>query len=1164
MKPDEDNCWYNGRDEFCKATYPGEYEFCSADYHRCVECTDDKHCPPERQYCDWDMECEECLVNAHCITGESCVMRNGHWVCRVMDCVDWKGEGEPNYCANNFGDRPLCDEEKRKCVECINPEDCKGERETCIDSVCVDESEMDCVQQIEAGFTNYCEVTFPERPVCHTRLRECVECEFDVHCESGNCSVTRCVAAEFECQGPEDCLSDRYKCVDHECIKKDCSDYDDPDAFCDTERGTGWRCLDKICVRCIDHEDCHNEFKKCFHNKCVDKKKKDECTEPDYPVQFCIRKYGVGWVCKDGECVKEEEIVKYPEDCRDYVSTIDANAYCLSVDPAKPSCDFDTGRCQECNLPRDCSWKCWNHKCIDCFNDDDCDRIMPRWTGKCTGSPDWKCVRRTCNEERDPDAFCRDQYGSGYTCEGEDCKLTDCDGRDSMCPEGFYCPERECIWGCRDERNCPDAKPHCSAEGSCVECLGPVHCGMGYDCDDYRCVKKEDCLRLDSLCPKNEWCNDDHCEEGCIDNRNCSDATPQCSQSTGKCEECVFDKHCEKGYDCDNFKCVWVGYDCTDDPDCPANWFCSNRFCVFGCNVSDENCGKETPHCSQQTGECEECWSDKHCEWWQICDDENRCIARKDNAECKEGDRKHGKRCRDGVWIAIECKGPEDCLGHEYCDDGICRDKERGCEVPADCPIGYWCDLSSKLSEFHKCVQQICGSHEDCPTGQGCDYAELGSKIRDNAETHCFSWRQYTCSDKDPCPEGWVCDRGSGKCVEAICGPGRPCQDDRYTCIDFGCVPRSCETRDDPVGYCIGELGPYGVCLEGNCVIMSCDYYSDPDLMCQETNDENWRCENKRCIDLGAKGGEDPRKYCGDVLGVDEAYWDFDERKCVVPDCNTVIDPDKLCAQLKDPRYKCRGDDCRRGREGEECEGRDECVTGLRCAGGRCTEKECITWEDCEDATKWCNHGVCEPLRTECEGQEDCRDDYHCDAGGNCIPNTCDDHYDCGEGECCSGAKECVPCQSMTCLYNFHCRQGWRCNMDTNRCQRVGCTINAQCEEGYYCDRDLGECVRIEEEARSCWKTNECPEGMECKGADYRTVWVQGGGKPGTYFEKRGDKGICVDKEERVIVIKGIRDFVTCNYCLGMIGKVFRIGEGGELRLPPYHDHCRCWPEEED
>ena len=403
-----------------------------------------------------------------------------------------------------------------------------------------------------------------------------------------------------------------------------------------------------------------------------------------------------------------------------------------------------------------------------------------------------------------------------------------------------------------------------------------------------------------------------------------------------------------------------------------------------------------------------------------------------------------------------------------------------------------------------------------------------------------------------------MCDRGSGKCVEAMCGPDRPCQDDRYECKDYRCVPKRCEDREDPEAFCIEEQGWYGRCLNGICVILDCSFYPDPDLMCQETLGENWRCVDKRCIDFGAgSGGGDPNKYCAELLGVEEAYWDFDKRSCEVPDCDTVSDPDSLCAQLKDPSYKCREGTCRHGRESEDCERREECVMGLRCAGGLCMEKECIRWQDCDDPEKWCNHGVCEPLRKECSGPEDCRDDYHCDAGGQCVPNDCDDHYDCGIGECCNAMNECVRCETMTCFYNFDCRRGWSCNTKTNRCQRVGCTVDSECEEGYYCDVDSGECKKLSDTV-GCWDDNDCPRDQVCKGGR-GTKWVQTEWPFGSIQKKT--KGICVDRAEEVVRIEGIDDERTCDYCRGMMG---RVGKEGEMKLPPYHNHCRCYGVYED
>lgn len=1166
MKLEEDNCYFNGRHEFCKATYPGQYEWCSSTYHRCAECTDDAHCPPGRPYCDWDLECEECLVSAHCSSGESCVMRNGRWVCRVKDCVDWQSEGVPNYCADNLPGTPICDLDKRVCVECVYPSDCKMERETCIDSKCVDESEMDCMDQIAAGFSNYCEVTSPELPVCHTRLRTCVECEFDRNCgamepKSRTCVGTRCVEWDWECELPEDCISDAFTCVQHKCVKKLCNEYDDPDAYCQDRHGKGWRCFNRECVRCVLDTDCNNIHKICVHQKCVDKEKAEpECTEPD-SEQFCLNKYGAGWDCKDGYCVEKEGIIiPVAGDCRPYLSSVNADAYCASVNPAKPHCDFDTGKCWECvsnEQPSHCPqlWTCWNHVCYECRELDGCP-----YGYKCSMAPDWSCVRIDCTDAENPDAWCGVMYGFGYTCVDAVCVMSDCDHEDARCPQGYYCPEHECIWGCDTNVNCPVERPHCSAENHCVECTGPVHCDDGYDCIEEACVKKEDCLRRDDLCPKNEYCNFDYCEEGCRDNKNCAELTPHCSQKTGKCEECVFDTHCERGYDCDDHKCVWVGFDCSYDPECPENWFCSDtNFCVFGCHLSADNCAKETPYCSQETGKCEECWSSVHCESWQECK-VYRCVARKDNAECVPGDKKHGKRCRDGIWVNIECKGPEDCLGHEYCDDGLCWDKERECEIGPDCPSGYFCGTSYGT---YKCIKQVCRTHDDCPVGQGCDYSVLARLTRDNDETKCFSWREYFCSDTDPCPDGWVCDRGCGQCREELCtDTDRPCQDDRYKCEDFHCVPKRCDDWEDPQAHCMDELGWYGRCVRGACTIQDCSWYPDPDLMCQETEGETWRCVDKRCIDYGSEeGGVDPDGHCVAKLGIDEAYWDYETRSCEVPSCETVADPDMFCAQLKDPRYKCRGWSsrsgpywaCRRGHEGQECADTTECVTGLRCGpSGLCIEKECVRWQDCNDPEKWCNRGVCEPLRSECEGPDDCREDYHCDAGGQCVPNSCEDHYDCGLGECCNEHKACVPCEQITCLYNFNCRRGWYCNRKTNKCQRKGCTVDSECENGFYCDLDLGECVKIEK-SKSCEGNSDCPDGQICKGAE-GTRWVQDKWPFGS-LEKRV-KGICVDPDVVVVRIDGIEDEKTCDYCRSMIG---RVGLASQLNLPPYHNKCRCW-----
>jgi Cys-rich repeat protein len=315
MKTDEDNCWYNGRHELCKELYPGKYEWCSSEYHRCVECLDDSHCPSWKPHCDWDRECEECLVNAHCPEGESCRLTNDRWVCRREDCVDLLEQGFPNYCRDRFPATPVCEVSSRTCVECIGPSDC-DEGYVCIDKKCKREEDRDCIDLMEIGITDFCAKNSPNRPVCHTFLRDCVECQFDPQCKDDEiCANAKCIPKEWECEGPEDCLSERFKCVEHKCVKKICSDYDDPDAFCDEYR-SDWRCFEGVCVRCIDREDCKGD-KKCMDHKCVDK----TCDEYKQPDIWCWQKYGDGYKCVNHECV---QTLIDTRKCSDFLTTAES------------------------------------------------------------------------------------------------------------------------------------------------------------------------------------------------------------------------------------------------------------------------------------------------------------------------------------------------------------------------------------------------------------------------------------------------------------------------------------------------------------------------------------------------------------------------------------------------------------------------------------------------------------------------------------------------------------------------------------------------------------------------------------------------------------------------------------------------------------------------
>jgi hypothetical protein len=69
-----------------------------------------------------------------------------------------------------------------------------------------------------------------------------------------------------------------------------------------------------------------------------------------------------------------------------------------------------------------------------------------------------------------------------------------------------------------------------------------------------------------------------------------------------------------------------------------------------------------------------------------------------------------------------------------------------------------------------------------------------------------------------------------------------------------------------------------------------------------------------------------------------------------------------------------------------------------------------------------------------------------------------------------------------------------------------------------------------------------------------KAAWELEGWPFSQYTKKQ--KGICVDRGAEVITIKGIDDDKTCDYCRDMWTRVFIEGT---TKLPPYHEHCRCY-----
>jgi len=206
---------------------------------------------------------------------------------------------------------------------------------------------------------------------------------------------------------------------------------------------------------------------------------------------------------------------------------------------------------------------------------------------------------------------------------------------------------------------------------------------------------------------------------------------------------------------------------------------------------------------------------------------------------------------------------------------------------------------------------------------------------------------------------------------------------------------------------------------------------------------------------------------------------------------------------------KCSVDkDCSRGFVCEnssctvrKCESIADCNAGQICVpvGGEkvCTAQECSVAEDCNDAAKVCENGLCVPkvegdVFEDGEVFEEIGETTDVPTTEEVITQTstsckaCTKKEECGTGNFCSmfgGGKYCLsPCGNMG-----DCPSGYMCypvSSDGNQCVPVSysCKDCAQngCEPGKYCNFITGECIVPKAQCEKCQYDFECGLGSRC------------------------------------------------------------------------------------
>lgn len=314
---------------------------------------------------------------------------------------------------------------------------------------------------------------------------------------------------------------------------------------------------------------------------------------------------------------------------------------------------------------------CINGKCVEkpCARNEDCP------SGKiCKNN---SCV--SCTDVVD-DHLC----GTGKICVNSACVEGDCH-QDKDCSNGICLTNKCCSDCCRDKKDC--AEELICKENKCTQCIDGIEdlfCGIGYICEDKKCIKGEChpslgclfqkiCVNYSCCSPGPTCCNkDSHCQENmiCNSNNNC-----ECKPLFGDCNN-KYDDGCEKDLSGDINNCGLCSQKCVTPNADPQ--------CVNGkCQI--KNCKPNFKDCNQKPEDgCEiDITKDK-----LNCGDCN-IICHADNADTK---------CDQSKCVISACKP-----NYADCD----QDYTNGCEV----------DLSSDDNNCKDCRKK-CPNDTHCINGE--------------------------------------------------------------------------------------------------------------------------------------------------------------------------------------------------------------------------------------------------------------------------------------------------------------------------------------------------------------------------------------------------------------------------------------------------------------